>query len=167
MSKLHGTVGFWRSHAAHCTLACMDPVTLSEAAADHGLAILLHGVLSDAAQRHGDRLPGLQSRLGLIATDAAAEVTLCFAAGACVIEAGLVDPDLVLAASSELLPRLQAVPTVLGLPLLISPAGLQLGFSLLGSPLRVREPARLLANPRRAARAALDVWRLVRLVAGG
>ena len=31
----------------------MDPVTLSEAAADHGLAILLYGVLSDAAQRHG------------------------------------------------------------------------------------------------------------------
>ena len=124
-------------------------------------------MLSDAAQRHGGRLPGLRSRLGLIATDAGDEVTLCFADGGCVIEAGLVDPELVLAASSELLPRLQAVPTVLGMPMLASLAGLQLGFSLLGSPLHVREPGLLLGNPRRAARAAIDVWRLVRLVAGG
>lgn len=144
----------------------MDPVTLSEAAADHGLAILLFGVLSDAAQRHGGRLPGLASRLGLIATDAAAEVTLSFADSRCVIEAGLGDPDLVIAASSALLPRLQALPTVLGLPLLASPAGVELVLSLLSEPVRLRQPATLL-HPRRAARAALDVWRLVRLVAGG
>ena len=144
----------------------MDPVTLSEAAADHGLAILLFGVLSDAAQRHGGRLPGLSSRLGLIATDAAAEVTLSFADSRCVVEAGLSDPDLVIAASSALLPRLQALPTVLGLPLLASPAGVELVLSLLSEPVRLRQPATLL-RPRRAARAALDVWRLVRLVAGG
>ncbi len=140
---------------------------LSEAAADHGLAVLLQGVLADAALRHGGRLPGLRCRLGLIATDADDAVTLVFAEGSCVIEAGLVDPDLVLAASSELLPQLQAVPTMFGLPLLASPAGVQLGISLLGNPLRVREPGLLLSSPRRAARAALDVWRLVRLVAGG
>lgn len=145
----------------------MDPVTLSEAAADHGLAILLHGVLSDAAQRHGGRLPGLSSRLGLMATDAADEVTLSFADSRCVVEVGLISPDLVLAASSALLPRLQALPTVLGLPLLASPAGVELVLSLLSEPVLLRRPATLLHNPRRAARAALDVWRLVRLVAGG
>lgn len=145
----------------------MDPVTLSEAAADRGLAILLHGVLSDAARRHGDRLPGLCSRIGLCAPDADDEVTLVLCQGSCLIEAGLVDPDLVLVASSALLPQLQAVPTVLGLPLLASPAGLQLGLSLLGEPLRVREPAALLAHPRRAARAAIDTLRLIRLIAGG
>lgn len=145
----------------------MDPVTLSEAAADHGLAILLYGVLSDAAQRHQGRLPGLSSRLGLVATDAADEVTLRFADSRCVIEAGLLEPDLVIAASSALLPRLQALPTVLGLPLLASPAGVDLVLSLLSEPVRLREPAAVLHHPRRAARAALDVWRLVRLVAGG
>ena len=94
-------------------------------------------------------------------------MTLVFADDRCVIEAGLVDPDLVLSASSELLPQLQAVLTVFGLPLLASPAGLQLGMALLGNPLRVRQPGLLLSSPRRAARAARDVWRLVRLVAGG
>ena len=97
----------------------MDPVTLSEAAADRGLAILLYGVLSDAARRHGDRLPGLCSRIGFVATDAADEVTLILCQGRCVIEAGLAEPDLVLAASSALLPQLQALPTVLGLPLTV------------------------------------------------
>ena len=145
----------------------MDPVTLSEAAADHGLAILLYGVLSDAAQRHGGQLPGLHSRIGLHATDAEDEVTLNFAAARCVIELGLSDADLVLAASSELFPRLQAVPTLLGLPLLASPAGLELLGSLVSSPLWLHQPARLLGRPRRAARAMLDVWRLVRLIAGG
>lgn len=145
----------------------MDPVTLSEAAADHGLAILLYGVLAGAAQRHGDRLPGLCSRLGFVATDAADEVTLVLCQERCVIEAGLVQPDLVLIASSALLPQLQAVPTVLGLPLLASPAGVQLGLSLLSEPLRLRDPAALLRHPRKAARAALDLFRLIRLIAGG
>lgn len=145
----------------------MDPVTLSETAADHGLALLLHGVLSDAAQRHGGRLPGLASRLGLVATDAGDEVTLDLADSRCVIEAGLLAPDLVIAASSALLPRLQALPTVLGLPLLASPAGVQLVLSLLHEPIRLHEPATLLHRPRQAARAALDLFRLIRLVAGG
>mgnify|MGYP003594672253 CR=1 FL=1 len=145
----------------------MDPVTLSESAADHGLALLLYGVLSDAAGRHGGGLPGLASRLGLVATDAGDEVTLDLANSRCVIEAGLVAPDLVIAASSALLPRLQALPTVLGLPLLASPAGVQLVLSLLHEPIRLHEPATLLHRPRRAARAALDLLRLIRLVAGG
>jgi hypothetical protein len=145
----------------------MDPVTLSEVAADHGLALLLCGVLSDAAQRHGGRLPGLHSRLGFLATDAGDEVTLHFSEGRCHIESGLHDPDLVLATSSELVAQLPAVPTVLGFPLLASRAGLALTVSLLSHPLRLHEPTRLLGNPRRAARAALDVWRLIRLIAGG
>lgn len=145
----------------------MDPVTLSEAAADRGLAILLYGVLSDAARRHGERLPGLCSRLGFVATDAADEVTLILCQGRCVIEAGLVEPDLVLAASSALLPQLQALPTVLGLPLFASPAGLQLGLSLLGEPVRLRDPGTILRHPRNAARAAIDLLRLIRMIAGG
>ncbi|HRI53768.1 MAG TPA: hypothetical protein PLW65_26680 [Pseudomonadota bacterium] len=92
---------------------------------------------------------------------------LGFADSRCVVEVGLVEPDLVLAASSALLPRLQALPTVLGLPLLASPAGIELGLSLLSEPVLLRRPATLLHSPRRAARAALDVWRLVRLLAGG
>ena len=145
----------------------MDPVTLSEAAADSGLAILLYGVLSDAAGRHGGRLPGLCSRLGFVATDAGEEVTLVLCQGRCLIESGLVEPDLVLAASSALLPQLQALPTVLGLPLLASPAGLQLGLSLLGEPVRLRQAGTILHHPRNAARAALDLLRLIRLIPGG
>ena len=54
-----------------------------------------------------------------------------------------------------------------GLPLLASPAGVELVLSLLSEPVLLRRPATLLHSPRRAARAALDVWRLVRLLAGG
>ena len=146
-----------------------EPVTLASSAQDSGLAVLIHGVLSDAARRHGGRLPGLHSRIALAAIDNSAgeEVTLELEDGRCVIEAGQVRPDLVLAVSSELLPRLQAVPTLLGLPLLASGPGLSLLQALLSHPLRVRDAAVLLINPRQSARAALDVWRLIRLVAGG
>ena len=57
--------------------------------------------------------------------------------------------------------------TVLGLPLFASPAGLQLGLSLLGEPVRLRDAGAILRHPRNAARAAIDLLRLIRMIAGG
>jgi hypothetical protein len=144
-----------------------DPVTLGESAKDSGLAVLLQAVLMDAAQRHGGQLQGLHSRITIAAVDADEEVTLVLAGGGCVIEAGRVEPDLVLAFSSDLLPRLQAVPTVFGLPLFASLQGLSLLQALVKQPLRVREVGLLFAEPGRAARVLLDVWRLTGMIAGG
>ena len=67
---------------------------------------------------------------------------------------------------SELLPRLQTVPAVLGVPLFVSPAGLELMWSLLLHPLRVYGLSLVFINPGRACRALLDTARLVRLLAG-
>ena len=43
----------------------MESVTLSDSLNSGPLALLPQGVLADTAKRHGDRLPGLRSRLGL------------------------------------------------------------------------------------------------------
>ncbi len=153
-------------HGAECSLRQMESVTLSDSLNAGPLALLLQGVLSDTARRHGDRLPGLSCRLGMIASDSREEVTLVFGDNGCLILNTLIEPDLTFEAESELLPRLQMVPTLLGLPLFVSPAGLDLMLSLLRRPLRIRGLTLLFVNPARAGRAILDTARLVRLLAG-
>ena len=144
----------------------MESVTLSDSLNAGPLALLLQGVLSDTARRHGDRLLGLSCRFGMIASDSREEVTLVFGDNGCLILNTLIEPDLTFEAESELLPRLQMVPTLLGLPLFVSPAGLDLMLSLLRRPLRIRGLTLLFVNPARAGRAILDTARLVRLLAG-
>ena len=153
-------------HGAECSLRQMESVTLSDSLNAGPLALLLQGVLSDTARRHGDRLPGLSCRRGMSASDSREEVTLVFGDNGCLILNTLIEPDLTFEAESELLPRLQMVPTLLGLPLFVSPAGLDLMLSLLRRPLRIRGLTLLFVNPARAGRAILDTARLVRLLAG-
>ncbi|TXI81317.1 MAG: hypothetical protein E6Q39_01450 [Crocinitomicaceae bacterium] len=144
----------------------MESVTLSDSLNAGPLALLLQGVLADTAKRHGNRLPGLNSRLGLVASESREEVTLVFHDDGCLILPGLVEPDLTLQAESVLLPRLQTIPVVLGLPLFASPAGLDLLRSFVRHPLKVSGLGLLFKNPARVARALLDVARLVSLLAG-
>jgi len=144
----------------------MQSVTLSDGLQAGPFALLVQGVLSNTAQRHGDKLPGLSSRLGLIASDSQEQITLVFGDDGCLILSGLIEPDLTFCAESELLPRLQTVPAVLGVPLFVSPAGLELMWSLLLHPLRVYGLSLVFINPGRACRALLDTARLVRLLAG-
>jgi hypothetical protein len=145
----------------------MPAVTLNQGAEDNPLALLVQGVLSDCAARHGGRLGGLHSRLGLRARDADASVTLVLGDERCEVLSGLVEPDLVFEADSDLLPRLATLPTVFGWPILASPAGLELVLTLMQRPLMVRGVGGLLENPRRGARAMLDALQLTRLLAGG
>lgn len=144
----------------------MESVTLSDGLEAGPLSLLAQGVLADTARRYGDRLPGLRSRLGLVSTDSNEEITLVFSDDRCLILPGLVEPDLTIEAESELLPRLQTVPKILGLPIFASPAGLDLLLSLVRHPLKVRGLTLLFVNPQRAGRAILDVARLVHLLAG-
>ena len=76
----------------------MESVTLSDSLNAGPLALLLQGVLSDTARRHGDRLPGLRSRLGMIASDSREEVTLVFGDDGCLIVNTLIEPELALEA---------------------------------------------------------------------
>jgi len=144
----------------------MESVTLSDSLNSGPLALLLQGVLADTAKRHGDRLPGLRSRLGFVASDSQEEVTLVFHDDGCLILSGLVEPDLTIVVESVLLPRLQTLPTIWGLPLFASPTGLDLLLSFVRHPLKVSGLGLLLINPSRAGRAMLDAARLLRMLAG-
>lgn len=144
----------------------METVTLSDSLQAGPLALLVQGILTDTAARNGNRLPGLASRIGFVATDTQEEVTLLFADNRCVIEPGLVSADLVFCAESDLLPRLQTVPRWLGVPVFLSLPGLELALSLLRHPLRVRGLSLCFSDPQKAGRALLDVARLIRLLAG-
>jgi len=144
----------------------MESVTLSDSLNSGPLALLLQGVLADTAKRHGDRLPGLRSRLGFVASDSQEEVTLVFHDDGCLILSGLVEPDLTIVVESVLLPRLQTLPTIWGLSLFASPAGLDLLLSFVRHPLKVSGLGLLLINPSRAGRAMLDAARLLRMLAG-
>src|SRR5438067_2183116 len=104
----------------------METVILASGTEDSGLCLMLKALLDEAAERHGGRLAHLGSRLGVDAPDAAARATLIFGGGRCTIEEGLNDADLVLRASSEILPRLAELPLRYGLPWLLSPAGQEL-----------------------------------------
>lgn len=153
-------------HGAECSLRQMESVTLSDSLNAGPLALLLQGVLADTAKRHGNRLPGLHSRLGFVASDSQEEVTLVFHDDGCLILPGLIEPDLTFVAESVLLPRLQTLPTIWGLPLFASPAGLDLLLSFVRHPLKVSGLGLLLINPSRAGRALLDAARLLRMLAG-
>ena len=144
-------------------------VSLSDGLESSSLALLMQGVLTDSAERHGlaaKGFVGLSSRLGFCATDSQEEVTLCCSGGRCVIEPGLASPDLTFCGESDLLPRLQTVPKWLGVPIFVSPAGLDLFLSLVQHPLRLRGLAQGFSSPSRVAKALWDAARILRLLAG-
>ncbi len=144
----------------------METVTLARDAEDNGLCIMLEGVLSECAERHGGRLAGLGSRIGISAPDAGQQATLIFGGGRCTIEGGLSAPDLTLHGSSELLPRIADVPLRYGLPWLLSPAGRHLLSMVLTGKLRVKGLFSGSLSPRRTSRALWDLLTLTRLLAG-
>jgi hypothetical protein len=144
----------------------MEPVTLARGAEESGLCLMLKGLLDEGAARHGGRLRGLGSRLGVDAPDAGATATLIFGGGRCTIEEGLHHPDLILLASSEVLPRVADLPVRHGLPWLVSEAGRDLLLCAARGQLRIRGLLRLPVAPRRTLRAATDLLLLVRLLAG-
>jgi hypothetical protein len=144
----------------------METVTLARGANDNGLCVMLEGMLNECAARHGGRLPGLGSRIGLFAEDAGEQATLIFGGGRCTIEDGLSSPDLTLHGSSDLLPRVADVPLRFGLPWLFSSAGRQLLIMALTGQLRVEGLLAGSLSPRRTARALVDLLLLTRLLAG-
>lgn len=145
----------------------MRTVTLVSGSEESALCVMLADLLESCAQRHGGRLPGLGSRIGVDAQDAGAQATLVFGGGRVGIEDGLAEPDLVVVAGTDLIPQVPAVPLVLGLPWLLSEAGQRLFTAALFGELRVRGLRRVTRAPLRTTRAAIDLLQLLRLLAGG
>jgi hypothetical protein len=145
----------------------METVILAKGTEDSGLCLLLKGVLEEGAARHGGRLPGLGSRIGIDAPDAGATATLVFTGGRCIIEEGLKAPDLVLRAGSDILPQVTELPLRYGLPWFISEPGRRLVIAALRGDVQLRGLHRVVTSPLRTARAAIDLFLLLRLLAGG
>ncbi len=144
----------------------METVTLATGTEESGLCLMLKGLLDEAADRHGGRLPWLGSRIGVEAPDAGASATLIFGGGRCTIEDGLHDADLVLRAGSDVLPRVADLPVRYGVPWLISDAGRDLAIAALTGDVRVLGLLRGLYAPWRTGRAAFDLLLLAALLAG-
>ena len=144
----------------------METVTLARGAQDNGLCVMLESILTECADRHGGRLSGLGSRLGMDAPDAGEQATLIFGGGRCTIEGGLTYPDLTLRGNSDVLPRVTGIPLRYGLPWLFSPAGRELVTMALIGDLRVKGLVAGTLSPRRTARALWDLMQLTRLLAG-
>lgn len=145
----------------------MEIVTLATGSEDNGLCVMMKGVLDECAQRHGGKLRGLGSRLGLEAQDSGLAATLIFGGGRCTIESGLEAPDLVVVAESDLLPRVVGLPKRYGVPWLLSPEGRDLLMEVLQGGIRLRGLIYAVDEPLRTARAALDIAVLVALLSGG
>jgi hypothetical protein len=146
----------------------LDNVTLDALAAENGLAMMLQGLLKDslsASERKRRDFDAMSSTFGVVAPDAEASVTLRFVGGHCVIYDGLRDePDLVITAETGRIPELGLMQIRYGLPWLFDRQGKALVVSLLQRQIRIEGLLRLLPQPLRSARAALDLVRLARIL---
>ncbi len=150
----------------------MDVVQLDAQAADNGLAMMLQGLISEslvASEAKRRDFEAMTSRFGIVAPDAEVTVTLEFDHGRCVIYDGLKhEPDLVITADSGKIPELSLIPFRYGVPWLLEAQGQQavkqLLFAMLQREIRIDGLIRIPPTPVRTAKAAIDLFRLTRIL---
>jgi hypothetical protein len=150
----------------------MDVVTLDAQAADNGLAMMLQGLLAESVAASSAKrrdFDAMTSRFGIVAPDAEVTVTLEFDRGRCTIYDGLRhEPDLVITAESGKIPELSLIPFRFGVPWIIEPQGQkqvkELLLALLKREIRIDGLIRIPPTPLRTAKAALDLFRLTRIL---
>ena len=150
----------------------MDAVTLDAQAADNGLAMMLQGLISEsltASEAKRRDFEAMSSRFGIVAPDAEVTVTLEFDRGRCVIYDGLRhEPDLVITADSGKIPELSLIPFRYGVPWVLEPQGQQavkgLLMAMVKREIRIDGLIRIPLTPLRTARAAIDLFRLTRIL---
>lgn len=150
----------------------MEVVNLDGQAADNGLALMLQGLIAESVAASSSKrrdFDAMSSRFGIVAPDAEVTITLDFERGRCTIYDGLRDePDLVITADSGKIPELSLIPFRYGVPWLLDSEG-QKQIKLLLMALATREIRidgflRLPPTPFRTAKAALDLYRLTRIL---
>ncbi len=150
----------------------MDVVTLDAQAADNGLAMMLQGLLAESVAASSAKrkdFEAMSSRFGIVAPDAEVTVTLEFDHGRCTIYDGLRhEPDLVITADSGKIPELSLIPFRYGLPWVVDEAGrkqiVQLLTALLKREMRIDGLIKIPPTPLRTAKAAVDLFRLTRIL---
>jgi hypothetical protein len=150
----------------------MEVVTLDGQAADNGLALMLQGLIaesvvgSDAKRRDFE---AMRSSFGIVAPDAEVTVTLEFGGGRCTIYDGLRhEPDLVITADSGKIPELSLIPFRYGVPWLLEEQGQkqvkELLLAFLKREIKIHGFVKIPPTPFRTARAAVDLFRLTRIL---
>ena len=150
----------------------MDVVTLDAQAADNGLAMMLQGLLAESVAASSSKrrdFEAMTSRFGIVAPDAEVTVTLEFDRGRCVIYDGLRhEPDLVITADSGKIPELSLIPFRYGVPWVLESAGQQavkqLLLAMVKREIRIDGLVRIPPTPIRTAKAAIDLFRLTRIL---
>ncbi len=146
----------------------MDIVTRDAQAADNGLAMMLQGLLAEnltASDRKRRDFESMSSTFGIVAPDAEVTVTLEFDRGRCTIYDGLRhEPDLVITADSGKIPEMSLLRIRYGMPWLLDDHGKSFVRSLLSREIRIDGLVRIPPTPLRTAKAALDLFRLTRIL---
>jgi hypothetical protein len=150
----------------------MDVVTLDAQAADNGLAMMLQGLLAESVAASSAKrrdFEAMTSSFGIVAPDAEVTVTLEFGGGRCTIYDGLRhEPDLVITADSGKIPELSLIPFRYGVPWLLEEQGQkqvkELLLALLKREIRIDGLIKIPPTPFKTARAAIDLFRLTRIL---
>jgi hypothetical protein len=150
----------------------MDVVTLDAQAADNGLAMMLQGLLAESVAASSAKrrdFEAMTSSFGIVAPDAEVTVTLEFDRGRCTIYDGLRhEPDLVITADSGKIPELSLIPFRYGVPWLLEQQGQQqvkqLLLAILKREIRIDGLIKIPPTPFKTARAAIDLFRLTRIL---
>ncbi len=150
----------------------MEVVNLDGQAADNGLAMMLQGLIAESVAASSAKrrdFDSMSSRFGIVAPDAEVTVTLEFERGRCTIYDGLRDePDLVITADSGKIPELSLIPFRYGVPWLLEAEGQkqvkELLMALARREIRIDGFLRIPPTPFRTATAALDLFRLTRIL---
>jgi hypothetical protein len=150
----------------------MDVVALDGQAAENGLAMMLHGLLAESVAASPEKrrdFDAMSSSFGIVAPDAEVTVTLEFGGGRCTIYDGLRhEPDLVITADSGKIPELSLIPFRYGVPWVLDENGrkqvMQLLTALVRREMRIDGFIKIPPTPFRTARAAIDLFRLTRIL---
>jgi hypothetical protein len=129
---------------------------------------MLQGLLAESIEQSPSKrrdFDAMRSVFGIVAPDAGVTVTLEFDRGRCTISDGLrMEPALVITADSGKIPEMSLLSVRYGLPWLLDDAGKRLVRALFEREVRIDGLYRFPPTPLKAARAALDLVRLTRIL---
>ena len=145
-----------------------DLISIDERAQENGLALMLHGLLSEAVDASASKradLDKMSSRLSIVAPDAEVAVTLDFGGGRCRVRDGRDhDADLCIVADSYKIPELSLLQIRHGLPWLFDDKGKGFVRDLVERKIKIEGLIKFPPTPLRTAKAGLDLVLLTRIL---
>lgn len=149
-------------------MTSQELVTIEERAQENGLALMIHGLLSEAVEASASKradLDKMSSTLAIVAPDAEVAVTLQFGGGRCQVRDGRAhDADLCIVADSYKIPELSLLQIRHGLPWLFDEKGKNFVKDLVERKIKIEGLIRFPPTPLRTAKAGFDLVLLTRIL---